>query len=120
MAKDDYDVIVFKVLTYLYACLKRKIQFSQAGFDKAIHREALNDDYLTDILWMMQEEGQIAGIEIIPAWGDVRVISSELSEMHITAAGIHYLKENGAMQKVYKALTAAADSAAALATLIGL
>ena len=23
MAKDDYEVIVFKILTYLYACLKK-------------------------------------------------------------------------------------------------
>lgn len=120
MAKDDYHVIAFRILTYLYARLKRKVLFSQESFDKAVHRDNLNEEYFTDVLWMMQEEGQITGIEIVPAWGDDKVIASDLSELRITAAGIDYLKENGTMQKVYKALMTAADSTAKLADLIGL
>lgn len=33
MAKDDYDVVVFKLLVYFYACLKRVTVFKQAEFD---------------------------------------------------------------------------------------
>ncbi|MDO5014534.1 MAG: hypothetical protein Q4E28_01065 [Clostridia bacterium] len=31
MAKDDYDVIVFKILLYYYAVLKRKIVFEKTS-----------------------------------------------------------------------------------------
>ena len=32
MAKDDYDVIVYRVLVYFYACMKRKIMFEEETF----------------------------------------------------------------------------------------
>ena len=47
MAKDDYDVIVFKILTYLYACVKRKTVFEEAAFYHAIGE--IEKSYLT---WM--------------------------------------------------------------------
>ena len=46
MAKDDYDVIVFKILTYLYALLKGKEIFDQAKYDKAISKKDINEEYL--------------------------------------------------------------------------
>ena len=36
MEKDDYEVLVFKILTYLYAILKRKQVFDNAVFTKAV------------------------------------------------------------------------------------
>nr|DAM88885.1 MAG TPA: hypothetical protein [Caudoviricetes sp.] len=35
MAKDDYNVIVFKILTYLYAVLKRETVFDISKFKLA-------------------------------------------------------------------------------------
>lgn len=32
MAKDDYNVLVFKVLTYLYGCLQRKMEKIKSAF----------------------------------------------------------------------------------------
>ncbi len=51
MAKDDYDTIVYKILLYLYACLKRKIVFDRTTFFKAIDKDAICDEYLADILY---------------------------------------------------------------------
>ena len=36
MAKDDYNYLVFKILTYLYACLRRRCCFESAAFLKKI------------------------------------------------------------------------------------
>ena len=37
MAKDDYNVLVYKILIYLYACLKRKIAFNETVFKSIIY-----------------------------------------------------------------------------------
>lgn len=44
MAKDDYDVIVYKVLVYYYACLKRRITFDKKVFEETVMK-GLNQSY---------------------------------------------------------------------------
>lgn len=104
MAKDDYDVIVYKVLLYYYAALKRKISFSEDTFAAAISKADIPDEYLVDILRMMQGEGLIEGVVTTKAWGGDYILVSEKSEIAVTAAGIRYLKENSAMKKIGEAL----------------
>ena len=36
MARDDYDYIVFRLLTYLYGCFQRKYCFNKVVFEKEI------------------------------------------------------------------------------------
>lgn len=35
-AKDDYTYLIFKILTYLYGCFKRKYSFDKNAFNKAV------------------------------------------------------------------------------------
>lgn len=72
MAKDDYDVIVFKILTYLYACVKRKTVFEEAAFYHAIGE--IEKSYLIDILYMMKNEGFIEGVAVQKVWGTEKSI----------------------------------------------
>lgn len=39
MAKDDCYVIVYKMLLYFYAVLKRKVVFNELTFNKAVGKE---------------------------------------------------------------------------------
>ncbi|MDU5527001.1 MAG: YjcQ family protein [Finegoldia magna] len=57
MAKDDYNVIVFKILIYLYAVLKRITVFDINELKMAVG--GINENYLNDLLEMMQKEGFI-------------------------------------------------------------
>lgn len=100
MAKDDYDVIVFKVLVYLYAVLKKKIVFDELTFSKAIKLENINDQYFNSILEMMSKEGLIDNVFFTKAWGNDLILLSDLKDMQITSEGIHYLKENDRMAKI--------------------
>lgn len=121
MAKDDYDVLVFKILTYYYACLKRKVLFNQEVFDHAIIKSGdISDEYLADVLRMMQEEGLLQGLTFTKAWGEDYILASDLRDAKITPAGVHYLKENSTMQKIMKALVDAADTMGNLAGILGL
>ena len=118
MAKDDYDMIVYKVLVYLYACLKRKIVFDKLVFLKTV-ADGIDEEYLSSVLRLMSMEGLIEGVAFTKAWGNVYIRISDLCEMSITAAGIRYLKENRGMKKAAEAVKEGAEMIASLATLLG-
>lgn len=120
MAKDDYDVIVYRVLVYLYAVLKRKTLFEDSTFQAAVRKHVDSDEYFTAVLRMMQDEGLIRGLVIVKAWGGVDILASDLRDAEITAAGIHYLQENSTMKKVGAALKESVDMIAGLAGILGL
>ncbi len=100
MAKDDYDVVIFKVLTYLYGCMKRKYSFELCSFNAVISKQNVNDEYLSDVLYMAVEDGYIEGILFTKVWGGNKIITSEMSDMKITSSGIRYLNENTKMKDV--------------------
>lgn len=120
MAKDDYDAIVYRVLVYLYACLKRKIIFEKETFQSTVRKNVESDEYFYDVLRMMQDEGLIKGLCFKKIWGGDVILVSDMSEAKITPAGIHYLEDNDKMRKVGNVLKGAADTIAKLAAIIGL
>ena len=100
MAKDDYDYIVFKILTYLYGCLKRKNSFDKKVFRDCFVTQEVQEEYLADILRMMEKENLIEGLYFTKAWGNTYILVSDLEDMHITSAGIHYVLDNDKMRKI--------------------
>lgn len=117
MARDDYDVIVYRILVYLYACMKRKIIYEKITFDTTIKRD-VPEDYFTDVLQMMQDEGLITGVKCIGTWQGDQIMISDIEEIKITAAGIHYLEDNDKMKKVGQMLKEAVDTIAKLAGIL--
>ncbi len=70
MAKDDYSYLVFKILTYLYGCFKRKYSFDKDAFNKAVVRkEDIAEEYLIDILKNLSDEEMIKGLVFQKIWG---------------------------------------------------
>lgn len=120
MAKDDYDVIVYRVLVYLYGCLKRTIMFEDATFNEAVKKNIESDTYFYDVLRMMQGEGLIEGLTFTPAWGGDVLLASDVKDAKITATGVKYLKENDKMKAVGVKLKAVTDIIAKLASLVSI
>lgn len=120
MAEDDYDVVVFKLLVYFYACLKCVTVFKQEEFDLITKKAGVNEQYLLDILHMMQNEGLIEGLSFTMAWGKVLILAGNVSDAKITAEGIHYLQDNGQMKKVLAFLIDKADIIISLVKLVAL
>lgn len=120
MAKDDYHVIVYRILVYLYACMKRKIMFEEATFEAAVRKHVVSDEYFADILRMMQEEELIKGLLFVPAWGGDVILASDIDEARITPKGIRYLEENDKMKTIGEKLKESIDIISKLAAIIGL
>lgn len=102
MAKDDYDYIVFRILTYLYACMKRKCCFDDKVFTHSIITDKVSEEYMADVLRIMSSEGLVEGVTFTKAWGHTYILLSELSEMGITGEGIQYVLNNDKMKLVRK------------------
>ena len=100
MAKDDYGIVLFKMLTYLYGCMKRKYSFDICTFNAVISKQNISDEYLSEILFMATDEGLIEGLVFAKAWGNNKIIANDLSEMRITSAGIRYLNDNSKMKEI--------------------
>ncbi len=120
MAEDDFHVIVYKILLYLYGVLKRKFAFDMMEFDALISKRDISDGYLTDILRMMQEDKLIRGANFKKVCGNEHILTSDMSDISITSAGIEYLKENPMMQKVGSALKESAGIVHSLAKVVKL
>ena len=116
MAKDDYNVIVFKILTYLYAVLKRKTVFDINEFKTAIGN--VDENYLNDLLEMMQKEGFIDGLIFAHAWGIESIICNDLTDMKITFKGMQFLTENSKMQEIKNFLLKNVDTISSLIKLV--
>ena len=104
MAKDDYNVISYKVLVYLYGIFKRKITYDQNVFRKLINLDDIDDQYFSDILRNLQAEGYIQGLSFTKAWGNEYILFSDYSDMVITHQGIQYLYENNSMKQIKEIL----------------
>ena len=99
MSKDDFEVVAYKVLSYLYACLKAGAVPSEA---KAREVSRVGEVYFYAALSSLQEKGLIGPVkEFRDAGGDVVGMAGTLS---ITIDGAAYLSDNGAMRRACRFL----------------
>lgn len=98
MAKDDYHVIVYKILAYLYVQLKN----GEAVDAKCLRHDGrlfqINFSYWTYIMINMCNQGFIEGITITKVWGNDYAVEG-LEACNITPMGIEYLCDNSFMEK---------------------
>lgn len=98
MVQDDYFVIVYKILEYLYSCMKsgEKVNIAMICWDsKAID---INKEYWEDIIRSIYAEGYIRGVSLGSIMGQEKP-SIKFSGLTITEKGIMFLQENGKMKK---------------------
>ena len=92
MARDDYYVIVAKILRYLYECLKKGIKPNiNSTFLKEL---GINRNYNDYVVENLLEYGYIHGSISEITLGDTEVMKKVFYNFQITPDGIAYLKEN--------------------------
>ena len=105
MAKDDINVIMYKILKYLYECKKAGIRPSEE--DIVYNSKLLNIPrlYWEDVILELGEKGFINGIKK-RATKDGLIITFE-ERFGISIDGMKYVDENSMMAKVEEELGAA-------------
>lgn len=98
MAKDDYYVIVYQILSYLYMQLKKGEEIEA---EKLLHNGTLfqiNYNYWVYIIVNMLDQGFIRGVSN-PKVGNGYYIKEQLKNIEITPKGIEYLCDNSFIEK---------------------
>lgn len=99
MAKDDYHVIVYQILSYLYQCLKKgePVDGNKLNYGSELLR--INKSYWAYVIYNMHRMGLIEGIVFVDAEGQETPYATMLENTRITPAGIDYLCDNSFMEK---------------------
>ena len=95
MAKDDYFVIAYRILSYLYTCFKAGDPPDMDIISPAALE--INNGYWVNMLESLAREGYIIGVSFPSAIGRARGV--KIIDLKITQKGIEFLQENSAMQK---------------------
>lgn len=98
MAKDDYYVIVYKILAYLYKQLKsgQPIEPEMLKHDGMLFQ--INKQYWVYIMQNMIDQGYIRGLHETRAGGGY-YIEGQLANCEITPLGIDYLCNNSLLER---------------------
>jgi len=92
MAKDDYFVIAYRLLKYLYDCLKKSKKPNMAVLDADFF--GIENEYWQYIIKNLFTDGYIEGV--IQLDGGVM----PRTDLCVTPKGIQYLEENSLFQKI--------------------
>ena len=113
MAKDDYFVLVYKLLRYLYRCLKENIPASWEVIAPNTKDFPIGQEYFAYLLSHLLADGYIEGIvEVKKIGGPVQL--KETGGLAITPKGIAYLEENSMMKRAAEFLGPAGEIANAV------
>ena len=99
MAKDDYHVIMYKILSYLYRQLKKGEPVDPAMLSHDSKTCEINISYWRYIMESLQAEGLIRGLEKGND-KDGDYIEKQLGQVMITPKGIELLNDNSTKSKV--------------------
>jgi hypothetical protein len=102
MAKDDYFVIVYQVLWYLYDCLKKNQQVDAALLSGL--NFSIPETYWDYILRSLVNEGYVTGVAVMTVLGSRDGLLRIEPNVKITPKGIQYLYDNSLFQKVKRTL----------------
>lgn len=98
MAKDDMDVIIYKILRYLYDCMK--VGKAPTLEDMCCNSKLFNipQTYWNHIIYELITSGYIRGF--IYRYTKDGICITMTDSVAITLDGVHFLEENKRMNKV--------------------
>ena len=106
MSKDDYYVIVTKILVYLYKKYKQ-LEVDQDYILPMTKDFPIQKQQLFDTIEMMKGQGLIKG-NVTKAWGE-EIIAIDYSSLKILPGGIDYLQDNSKVRKICETLKEAKE-----------
>lgn len=104
MAKDDYFVIAYQILAYLYQSLKKGERpdpemIGNESIYFQVNGQSINKLYWAYIIYHLQEDGLIEGAVFADIDNLDYPYPMQINKIRITPAGIGYLSENSFIEK---------------------
>lgn len=105
MAHDDMHVIMYKILAYLYDCMKKGERPDERHYSHDGDVLAIPEPYWSSIMAELVGHGYVRGVAIVREWGGG--IIAKPTDPAITMEGVAFLRENLSMRKALEFLKAA-------------
>ena len=108
MAKDDYYVLVYKILKHLEDCLKSSTPPNWNELQPNTKKFPIDDEYWNYIWLNLYKDGYVTGVlevEFLGADPQIQITDS----LKITPKGIQYLSENSMLAKAKGYIKGAAE-----------
>ncbi|MDO4591026.1 MAG: hypothetical protein Q4B35_06500 [Slackia sp.] len=102
MAADDFDVICYKVLAYLYRCIKEGVRPSEAGAQEIA---GVNPVYWEAVMGDLVDHGFVSAAVVRTMGG------TEYGAVRITSEGVAHLEESRPMARARAFLGGAFEAA---------
>ncbi len=102
MAKDDYHVIVYRVLQHLYKQLKAGLPPDKEIIGPEGKACGINEEYWKYIIVSMQEDGLIRGLKKAKGRDEYECTEETLKNIRITPRGIEQLSDSKLTDRVDK------------------
>ena len=103
MASNDYFVVIYYILKYLYECMKSGVKPDEDVLNLSKYKVKLNDEYIKTIYKNIYKDGYIDGLNIVsvPRLGsdENTEFIRDYKEIRITSKGIEFLTDNSMMAK---------------------
>jgi hypothetical protein len=97
MAQDDMHVVMYKILAYLYSCMKKGEQPVERHYAHDGDVLSIPYQYWASVMAELSEGGYVKGVTVIEAWGGDRIV--RCPSPSITMKGVEFLQENSTMRK---------------------
>lgn len=99
MARDDYFIIAYRILAYLYVCLKEGVPPDISYISADSQAIGINESYWEYIIRHLYEDGYIEGASLIAIAGRSTPGIKLNPDFMITPKGIDFLQNNSTMSK---------------------
>lgn len=102
MAHDDMHVVMYKILAYLYDCMRRGVepQASMIAHDGPML--GIPHEYWCCVMRQLESRGLVAGVAVTDMLDGSRRVA--LPRPEVTLEGVELLQENAMMKKALKFL----------------
>ena len=102
MSKDDFHVIAYRILKYLYETFK---QGELADLEQLSYTALeINERYFNMIMLELLKNGFIEGVDEVSSLGSLKPQIRINRSIHITLQGIEYLTDNSTIAKAKRFL----------------
>lgn len=98
MAKNDMEVIMYKILRYLYECMKLGVEPELEQFAWNPKLFDIPQSYWCKIIATLVRKGYITGFVVVDKTKDAPMLQTD-RPFEITFEGVQFLEENSRMQK---------------------
>lgn len=98
MAKNDMEVIMYKILRYLYECMKEDLTPTKEDLIRDCDLVSIPEKYWIQIILELIDNELVKGIQTIVTKSGTLVQITD--DVRVTFKGVEFLKENSSMKKV--------------------